>query len=67
MAVKATKHKHWNEVVGLLLFAIGLLIMLSLVSYNATDPCFSVSGTGAGDSRSASSSGERANLARCAT
>ena len=33
--------------VGLLLFAIGLLITLSLVSYSATDPCFSVSGSGA--------------------
>jgi S-DNA-T family DNA segregation ATPase FtsK/SpoIIIE len=47
MAVNATKHKHWNEIVGLVLFAIGLLITLSLVSYSATDPCFSVSGTGA--------------------
>ncbi len=48
MAVNATKHKHWSEIIGLLLFAIGLLITLSLISYNATDPCFSVSGTGAG-------------------
>ncbi len=48
MAVSAAKHKHWNEMIGLLLFAVGLLIMLSLVSYNAVDPCFSVSGTGAG-------------------
>jgi len=47
MAVSAVKHKHWNEMVGLLLFAIGLLIMLSLISYSAIDPCFSVSGTGA--------------------
>jgi S-DNA-T family DNA segregation ATPase FtsK/SpoIIIE len=47
MAVSAAKHKHWNEMVGLLLFAIGLLIMLSLVSYSAVDPCFSVSGSGA--------------------
>ncbi len=47
MAVIAAKHKHWNEMVGLLLFAIGLLIMLSLISYSATDPCFSVSGSGA--------------------
>ncbi len=30
--------------VGLLLFALGLLLLLSLVSYSATDPCFSVSG-----------------------
>jgi S-DNA-T family DNA segregation ATPase FtsK/SpoIIIE len=46
MAVSAQKHKHWNEVIGLLLFAIGLLILLGLVSYNAADPCFSVSGSG---------------------
>ena len=46
MAVSVVKHKHWNEMVGLLLFASGLLIMLSLVSYSAVDPCFSVSGSG---------------------
>jgi S-DNA-T family DNA segregation ATPase FtsK/SpoIIIE len=46
MAVSAEKHKHWNEVIGLLLFAIGLLILLGLVSYNAADPSFSVSGIG---------------------
>jgi S-DNA-T family DNA segregation ATPase FtsK/SpoIIIE len=46
MAVSAAKHKHWNEMMGLLLFAAGLLVMLSLLSYSATDPCFSVSGTG---------------------
>jgi len=46
MAVSSEKHKHWNEVIGLLLFAIGLLILLSLVSYNAADPCFSVSSSG---------------------
>jgi DNA segregation ATPase FtsK/SpoIIIE, S-DNA-T family len=33
--------------VGLLLFAAGLLIILSLISYSATDPCFSVTGTNA--------------------
>ncbi len=33
--------------IGLLLFAAGLLIVLSLMSYSATDPSFSVSGTGA--------------------
>ncbi len=48
MAVAAEKHKHWNEMIGLLLFAVGLLILLSLVSYSALDPCFSVSGSGAG-------------------
>lgn len=46
MAASAEKQKHWNEVIGLLLFAAGLLIMLSLVSYSAADPCFSVSGAG---------------------
>jgi S-DNA-T family DNA segregation ATPase FtsK/SpoIIIE len=47
MAVSTVKHKHWNEMVGLLLFAVGLLIMLSLISYSAVDPCFSVANTGA--------------------
>jgi S-DNA-T family DNA segregation ATPase FtsK/SpoIIIE len=46
MAVSAVKHKHWNEIVGLLLFATGLLLLLSLVTYSATDPSFSVSGSG---------------------
>src|SRR5512147_381857 len=46
MAVSAAKHKHWNEIVGLMLLATGLLISLSLISYNATDPCFSVPGSG---------------------
>ncbi len=32
--------------IGLLLFATGLLLLLCLVSYTATDPCFSVSGAG---------------------
>jgi len=48
MAVSAAKHKHWNEMVGLLLFAAGLLILLSLVSYSAADPCFSSSGATGG-------------------
>ncbi len=47
MAASPEKHKHWNEMVGLLLSALGLLLFLSLVSYSATDPCFSVSGDGA--------------------
>jgi DNA segregation ATPase FtsK/SpoIIIE, S-DNA-T family len=47
MAATPEKHKHWNEMVALLLFALGLLLFLSLVSYSATDPCFSVSGAGA--------------------
>jgi S-DNA-T family DNA segregation ATPase FtsK/SpoIIIE len=46
MAVSAAKHKHWNEIVGLLLFAVGLLVLLGLLSYSATDPCFSFSGSG---------------------
>jgi S-DNA-T family DNA segregation ATPase FtsK/SpoIIIE len=46
MAVSATKHKRWNEMVGLILLAAGLLISLSLISYTATDPSFSVSGAG---------------------
>ncbi len=48
MAVSADKHKHWNEMIGFLLFAIGLMIMLSLVSYSAGDPCFSVARSNAG-------------------
>ncbi len=32
--------------IGLLLLAVGLLVLLSLLSYSAADPCFSVSGTG---------------------
>jgi S-DNA-T family DNA segregation ATPase FtsK/SpoIIIE len=50
MAASAEKHKQANdanEMVGLLLFAVGLLILLCLVSYSAADPCFSVWGTGA--------------------
>lgn len=47
MAVSSTKHKHWHEIIGLLLFAAGLLIILSLMSYSATDQCFSVTGSGA--------------------
>ncbi len=46
MAVSIVKHKHWNEMAGLLLLALGLLIMLSLISYSAADPCFSVASTG---------------------
>ncbi len=33
--------------VGLLLFAFGLLLTLSLISYSSSDPCFSVSGSSA--------------------
>lgn len=42
MPVQTVKHKHWNEIVALILFSTGLLIFLSLVSYSAGDPCFSV-------------------------
>ncbi len=47
MAVSIVKHKHWNEMAALLLFALGLLIILALISYSATDPCFSVASSGA--------------------
>src|SRR3970040_1947690 len=46
MPVSTVKHKHGNEILALILFAVGLLVVLSLVSYSATDPCFSSSGTG---------------------
>src|SRR3990172_4459029 len=46
MPVSTVKHKHGNEILALILFAVGLLVVLSLVSYSATDPCFSISGTG---------------------
>jgi S-DNA-T family DNA segregation ATPase FtsK/SpoIIIE len=45
MPVSTVKHKHGNEILALILFAVGLLVFLSLVSYSATDPCFSISGT----------------------
>ncbi len=45
MPVSTVKHKHGNEILALILFAAGLLVFLSLVSYSATDPCFSISGT----------------------
>ena len=47
MAVSAVKHKHWNEMVGLVLLVAGLLIILSLITYSAGDPSFSVAGSGA--------------------
>ena len=43
MAVTKVKHKHGHEIVALILFAAGLLVLLALVTYSATDPCFSVS------------------------
>jgi S-DNA-T family DNA segregation ATPase FtsK/SpoIIIE len=45
MPVSKLKHKHWNEIVALIFFAAGLLFLLGLVSYSATDPCFSVAGS----------------------
>ena len=45
MPVSTVKHKHGNEILALILFAVGLLVFLCLVSYSATDPCFSSSGT----------------------
>jgi len=46
MPVEKVKHKHWNEVVALIFFAVGLIAFLALATYTATDPCFSVSGGG---------------------
>ena len=43
MAVAKVKHKHGHEIVALILFATGLLVLLALVTYSATDPCFNVS------------------------
>ena len=48
MAVSKVKHKHGHEVVALILFAAGLLVLMGLVTYSASDPCFSVAGKGAG-------------------
>lgn len=47
MPVEKVKHRHANEIIAIILFALGLIVLLSLVSYSASDPCFSVSGTGA--------------------
>lgn len=46
MPVSKVKHKHWNEIVALIFFAAGLLLLLGLVSYSATDPSFFVAGSG---------------------
>ncbi|OQB00309.1 MAG: DNA translocase SpoIIIE [Chloroflexi bacterium ADurb.Bin222] len=43
-----TQHKRLNEVAGLLLLSLGLLMLLSLVSYHALDPSWD---TAAGDAR----------------
>jgi DNA segregation ATPase FtsK/SpoIIIE, S-DNA-T family len=47
MAVTKIKYKHGHEVVALILFAAGLLVLMGLVTYSASDPCFSVAGKGA--------------------
>lgn len=47
MAVTKVKHKHGHEAVALILFAAGLLVLMGLVTYSASDPCFSVAGKGA--------------------
>ncbi len=39
-------HSHWHEMIGLGLFALGLLVLLSLLTYSNADPSFSVSGAG---------------------
>ena len=35
-----TSNRRWNELVGVLWMAIGLLLLLSLVSFHANDPSF---------------------------
>ncbi|HAK60971.1 MAG TPA: cell division protein FtsK [Nitrospiraceae bacterium] len=52
MPVSSAKHKHGHEIVGLLLSAVGLLVLLSLASFSGDDPSFSTSGAG-GDIRNA--------------
>ncbi len=46
MAASKVKHKHGHEIAALILFSVGLLLLLALVTYSSTDPCFSVSGSG---------------------
>ncbi len=46
MAGSTVKQRQGNEILALVLFAAGLLVLLSLVTYSASDPCFSVSGKG---------------------
>ena len=47
MAVTKVQHRHGHVVVALILFAAGLLVLMGLVTYSASDPCFSVAGKGA--------------------
>ncbi len=46
MAAPKARHKHGQEITALVLFAVGLLLLLSLVTYSSADPSFSVTGTG---------------------
>ncbi len=46
MAISKVKYKHGHEIVALVLFAAGLLVLMGLVTYSASDPCFSVAGKG---------------------
>ncbi len=52
MAAPKKEHTNRHEIVALILFAAGLLLLLALITYSAADPCFSVSG-GAGVVRNA--------------
>src|SRR5437773_7746557 len=45
-----TKHPRLNEAVGLILFTLTVLVLLSLVSYHPTDPSFNVSRDSLSDS-----------------
>src|SRR5947208_9717228 len=38
-----TQHKRLNEVIGFLLLSLGLVLLLSLVSYHTQDPSFDTS------------------------
>ena len=38
-----TKHPRLNEAIGLILFTVTILVLLSLLSYHPTDPSLNVS------------------------
>ena len=44
MAASAKQHKPGHAILAIVLFAAGLLLLLALVTYSSTDPCFSVTG-----------------------
>jgi S-DNA-T family DNA segregation ATPase FtsK/SpoIIIE len=46
MAASSKSHKPRHEILALVFFAAGLLLLLSLITYTASDPSFSVSGRG---------------------